>query len=581
MALRRAIGAVKDKTSIGLAKVGSTGSLADLEVSIVKTTRHEELPAEERHIREILSLTCYSQAFISECVNTISRRLNKTKNWVVALKTLMLVQRLLTEGDPAYEEEIFFTTRRGTRLLNMSDFRDTSRSNSWDFSAFVRIYAMYLDERLEYRMQGKRRKHNACAYSYEEKEKEKEDNVSVTSPSRSVAVDELNIDEILSKVLHLQRLLERFLATKPTGMARHHRLVTAALYPIVKESHNIYYDTTELLSVLIDRFKDLEIPDCVKVYETFCRISTQFDELDEYYSWCKEAGVIRTSECPEVEKITRKKLELMDEFIREKESVARRRLSVMDNEEEAVTASQEEEQETAEDMNQIKALPPPEDPPENEEKVEAEKEEKRQAPDTLEADLLHLGDDAPTSEDHRDRLALALFDGAVGPAQAGPPPPLIWEVVKDKSDWETTLVQSASYLPHQKAAFGGGFDALMLDGMYQQGAANAAMAANRVGGSGSGSSVALGSLGNPHLLALPAPPSSSGSGSGNVDPFAASLAVPPPPYVQMSDMEKKQRLLMEEQLVWQQYQKNGMEGHLGLPNLQGRPANMEGYGYGH
>lgn len=138
---------------------------------------------------------------------------------VVALKTLMLVQRLLTEGDPAYEEEIFFTTRSGTRLLNMSDFRDTSRSDSWDFSAFVRIYAMYLDERLEYRMQGKRRKRNACAYSYEDKEKEKENNVSVTSPSRSVAVDDLNIDEILSKVLQLQRLLERFLATKPTGVS--------------------------------------------------------------------------------------------------------------------------------------------------------------------------------------------------------------------------------------------------------------------------------------------------------------------------------------------------------------------------
>jgi len=128
----------------------------------------------------------------------------------------MLVQRLLTEGDPAYEEEIFFTTRRGTRLLNMSDFRDTSRSDSWDYSAFVRTYALYMDERLEYRMEGKRRKRNACTYSYEEKEEE--DNASVTSPSGHAAVDDLNIDEILSKVLHLQRLLERFLATKPAGV---------------------------------------------------------------------------------------------------------------------------------------------------------------------------------------------------------------------------------------------------------------------------------------------------------------------------------------------------------------------------
>jgi len=353
------------------------------------------------------------------------------------------------------------------------------------------------------------------------------------------------------------------------------------LYPIVKESQHIYYDATELLSILIDQFKDLEIPDCVKVYETFRRISTQFDELDKYYSWCKEAGVVRGSECPEVERITRKKLELMDEFIREKESDARSGLPVMDSEKEPVTASQEEEQETAEDMNQIKALPPPEDPPEKEGKEEAEKEEEKRVPECLEADLLHLGDDAPTSEDHGDKLAVALFEGAVGAVQAGPPPTPAWEVVKNESDWETALVQSASYLPHQKAAFGGGFDMLMLDGMYQQGAANGAIAATCVGGSGSASSVALGSVGNPHLLTLPAPPSASGSGSGNVDPFAASLVVPPPPYVQMSDMEKKQRLLVEEQLAWQQYQKNRMQAHMGLPNLQGRPPNLGGYGYGH
>ncbi|OWM71367.1 hypothetical protein CDL15_Pgr027018 [Punica granatum] len=156
--LRKAIGAVKDQTSNSLAKVGNSSSLSDLDVANVKATRHEEFPADERHIREILSLTCYSHAHIGASVNTLSRRLSKTKNWVVALKSLMLIHRLLADGDPAYEEEIFFSTRRGTRLLNMSDFRDTSRSNAWDYSAFVRVIALYLDERLDYRMQGRRGK---------------------------------------------------------------------------------------------------------------------------------------------------------------------------------------------------------------------------------------------------------------------------------------------------------------------------------------------------------------------------------------------------------------------------------------
>lgn len=150
--LKRAIGAVKDQTSVSLAKVnGRSASLSELDVAIVKATRHEEYPAEEKYIREILSLTSYSRNYINACVNTLSRRLNKTKCWTVALKTLILIQRLLGEGDQAYEQEIFFATRRGTRLLNMSDFRDVSRSNSWDYSAFVRTYALYLDERLDFR----------------------------------------------------------------------------------------------------------------------------------------------------------------------------------------------------------------------------------------------------------------------------------------------------------------------------------------------------------------------------------------------------------------------------------------------
>lgn len=232
--LKRAIGAVKDQTSISIAKVGNSASLADLDVAIVKATRHEEYPAEEKHIREILSLTCYSRAYISACVNTLSRRLNKTKNWTVALKTLMLIQRLLAEGDPAYEQEIFFSTRRGTRFLNMSDFRDASNSNSWDYSAFVRTYALYLDERLEFRMQSRRGKRSAFGfdddddpdayYNNNNRDKDRErdrdrdnNNNNQQICVRATPVREMKTEQVFSRIQHLQQLLERFLACRPTG----------------------------------------------------------------------------------------------------------------------------------------------------------------------------------------------------------------------------------------------------------------------------------------------------------------------------------------------------------------------------
>ncbi|XP_031282797.1 putative clathrin assembly protein At4g02650 [Pistacia vera] len=572
--LKKAIGAVKDRTSISLAKVGNKNSLSDLEVAILKATRHEEYPAEDKHIREILSLTSYSRAYIGACVSIISKRLNKTKNWTVALKTLMLIQRLLADGDPAYEQEIFFSTRRGTRLLNMSDFRDTSRSNSWDFSAFVRTYALYLDELLEFRMQGRRGKRSMFGIDEDEEEVG-------SSYAKSTPVRDMKSDSIFSRIQHLQQVLERFLACRPTGSAKSNRVVIVALYPVVKESFHIYYDITEILGILIDRFMELEINDSVKVYEIFCRISKQYDELDLFYGWCKTVGIARSSEYPEVEKITPKKLELMDEFIRDKSALAQNKKPMTEKEAETTT-EEKENMDTikAENMDTIKALPSPESfycefPDETEEPKEKEKqiikEEKNKA--QLEGDLLNLANDSVTTEEHGDKLALALFDGN---APFGPAPPPGWEAFhEDTADWETALVQSASNLSHQQASLGGDFDMLLLDGMYQQGTTAAAMVASPA--TGSSSSVALGSIGRPAMLALPATPSTTQGTQSNADPFEASDAVAPPPYVQMSDLEKKQKLLVEEQLMWQQYARDGMQGQLGMAKLQPNSWNMGGY----
>ena len=355
-----------------------------------------------------------------------------------------------------------------------------------------------------------------------------------------------------------------------------------ALYPIVKESYRIYDDITEFLANLIDRFVVFEIADCVRVYEIFCRVAKQFDELDEFYGWCKNVGIARSSEYPEVEKITQKKLNLLDNFIRDKSSSALNRKPVYLEQSNKMEDKKSEVVE--EDMNAIKALPPLEgEDPENEEKEEVEKlpEEKVSMGQQV-VDLLNLGEDTVTCEEHGDKLSLALFDGGApptGPETTTSP----WEAFTDTENWETELVQSTSHLSNQKPLLPGGFDTLLLDGMYQQGMTNRAMASSSYNATGSASSVAFGSAGRPAMLALPAPPAADGSSVAptSADPFAASLPVPPPSYVQMSEMEKKQRLLVEEHLMWQQYAKEGMPGQAGLTKIQPNPYpdNMGGYAH--
>ncbi|WOK96552.1 clathrin assembly protein [Canna indica] len=563
--IRKALGAVKDKTSIGLAKVSNSAALSELDVAIVKATRHDELPADEKHIREILNLTCYSRAYVGSCVLSLSRRLGKTRSWAVALKTLILIHRLLSEGDPAYEQEIFFATRRGTRMLNMSDFRDTSRSDAWDFSAFVRTYALYLDERLDYRMHGRRkRRQSRSNISEEEDEAAAPDS---TAASKATPVRNMKTDRLFIRTQHLQQLLERFLACRPTGAAKHNRIVAVALYPVVKESFQIYYDLVDIMNIFVDRFMELEVPECVRIRDIFTRLSKQFNELGLFYGWAKVSGICRSSEYPEIEHITAKKLEVMDEFIRDRSALAEsKRQRRQEAELEVPKESKPPEEEPEEDMNHIKALPAPEDDGEVAQQEHAIVEVKNEFEDKKgeeEVDFLNLKADTMTTKEHGDKLALALFDGNMVDAAAAPK----WEAFSSggSSDWETALVQAASNLSGQKPSLGGGFEMLLLDGMYTQAQASAVAQGNL--SNGSQSSVVMYAPRPQPMLALPAPPV-PGATSGSADPFLASLVVPPPSYVQMSDMERKQHLMTEEQHVWQQYAQDGMQGQLALAKLQ-------------
>lgn len=226
-------------------------------------------------------------------------------------------------------------------------------------------------------------------------------------------------------------------------------------------------------------------------------------------------------------------------------------------------------------MNEIKALPPPENytPP-----PQPEPEPKPQP--QVQEDLVNLREDAVTADDQGNRFALALFAGAPAngngswqafPSNGQPEVTSAWQnpaAEPGKADWELALVETASNLANQKAALGGGLDPLLLNGMYDQGMVRQHVSTANLSG-GSASSVALPGPGKTTtpVLALPAPDGSVQP--VNQDPFAASLTIPPPSYVQMADMEKKQHLLVQEQQVWNQYARDGMQGQSSLAKLNG------------
>lgn len=80
--IRMAIRVVKDQTNIGIAKVASNMA-RKMEVTVLKAMSHDDDPASDKYIREILNLMSHSCDYVHACVTVVSKRLGKTHDWIV------------------------------------------------------------------------------------------------------------------------------------------------------------------------------------------------------------------------------------------------------------------------------------------------------------------------------------------------------------------------------------------------------------------------------------------------------------------------------------------------------------------
>lgn len=129
---------------------------------------------------------------------------------------------------------------------------------------------------------------------------------------------DMKTDRVLAQLEQLQLLLDRILLCQPTGTAKTTRMVIVALYPVVKESFQLYANICEVLALLLDRFFDMDYPDCLMAFEAYSWAAKQFDELILFYGWCKDIGVVRWSEYPEVQRVSDKMLVTLEEFLRDR-----------------------------------------------------------------------------------------------------------------------------------------------------------------------------------------------------------------------------------------------------------------------
>uniref|UniRef100_A0A0D6R006 ENTH domain-containing protein n=1 Tax=Araucaria cunninghamii TaxID=56994 RepID=A0A0D6R006_ARACU len=146
MKLRRLVGIVKDNAAVSRAITNTEFSA--LHIAILRATSHEESPPQEKHVAMILSAgSSSSRLRAARCVAELLKRLTKTRNWAVALKSLIVVHRTLREGSFIFQDQLSLSPFRGGRnYLNMVNFRDCSSPAAWQASSWVRCYARYVDQ---------------------------------------------------------------------------------------------------------------------------------------------------------------------------------------------------------------------------------------------------------------------------------------------------------------------------------------------------------------------------------------------------------------------------------------------------
>ncbi|XP_006655844.1 putative clathrin assembly protein At5g35200 [Oryza brachyantha] len=426
--LRKYLGALKDTTTVSLAKVNS--DYKELDIAIVKATNHVERPSKEKYIREIFYSISASRprADVAYCIHALARRLSKTRNWAVALKTLIVIHRALREVDPTFREELINYGRSRSHMLNLAYFKDDSSAGAWDFSAWIRTYALYLEERLEC--------FRVLKYDVE------------TDPPRT---RDLETGDLLDHLPALQQLLFRLLACQPQGASSYNVIIQHALSMVALESVKIYTAISDGTINLVDKFFEMQRNDAVRALDVYKRATKQAERLSEFYEVCKTIHIGRGEKFLKIEQPPASFLQTMEEYVTEAPTVAQKDKVL------AIEYKKEAEDE------EKPASPPPAPEPEPEQEPEPEPEPVKEEAPIEEPDLLGLNEPNPAAAEIEEKNALALaivpIDDApkAAPAQNGVTG---WELalVATPSSNETAITSS------KKLA--GGLDLLTLDSLY-------------------------------------------------------------------------------------------------------------------
>lgn len=281
---KRAAGILKDRNSIWLANLSRRTSCRnpDLEAAIIKATSHDETHIDYRNAQRVFAWIRTSHLNVKPLVWALSRRMYKTRTWVVALKGLILMHGVFCCKIPAIQ-------KIGRLPFDLSNFYDghSRPSLTWGFNHFVRAYYAYLDQR--------------SAIYYE--------NITIKQN------EELPMLQELLTLQKWQCLLDMVLQIKPRARNMHVALILEAMDCVIIEIYDVYSRICSGVARILLKIHSARELEVVMALNILQKATEQSEELSLYFDFCRDFGVLNTMELPKVTQIPQQDIRNLERII--------------------------------------------------------------------------------------------------------------------------------------------------------------------------------------------------------------------------------------------------------------------------
>lgn len=264
---RRTAGAIKDKLSL------ITAADEKFTAAIIKATSHNDLSMNIEHVQFIYRYIQSNPSSFKPIIRAVSLRVERTRNWTVALKCLMLLHGLFFSGIMAVDSI-------GRLPFDLSDFgkRKSRFSRTGRFNIFVRAYFSFLDE-------------------------------------RSILFYNKNMIR-LEIIVKMQRIVDSLMRIKPIGETP---LVIEAMEYVISEvvviNGHICRGFASFLSNVQSNMLEISSAEAELAMKIVAKSLSQREQLFKYFEFCRDFGVTNAQEISNFVRITESQVIVLDKLL--------------------------------------------------------------------------------------------------------------------------------------------------------------------------------------------------------------------------------------------------------------------------